>query len=166
MIIIGIDPGLFGAVALINSRATLLGKDSVVFDIPTMQTGKTTKKNEVDCRSLYLKLEPLTMKIDSDIIVCLEQVNAMPGQGVSSMFSMGHTLGAIKGVIASLGFELHMVTPQKWKKHFGLNKDKELSRSMAIRLFPSLADSLNRKKDADRAEALLIARWYQDTHGR
>ncbi len=154
MFIVGIDPGLSGAVAIINDAT----KYQYVFDIPIMQRGKTKGKNELDCRSLYLKLEPLTLQ-EETVVFYLEQVNSMPGQGVTSMFSMGHTLGGIKGIIASLGFELRMILPQKWKKYFNLNSDKELSRATAIKMFPQMVESLQRKKDADRAEALLIARY-------
>jgi crossover junction endodeoxyribonuclease RuvC len=145
MYTIGIDPGLKGAIAVLN------GEYQSVFDIPVI---KTKSKSELACHLLYNQLKKY-----GDARVYLEQVHAMPGQGVVSMFSMGHTLGGIKGVIAALGYELHMVTPQVWKKYWNLNKDKELSRSTAIRIFPKLADQLLLKKHSDRAEALLIAQW-------
>lgn len=156
--IIGIDPGLSGACAYISKKVYGIG----VFDLPTIKKGKTGNKREIDCKNLYHKLSSLNDQ-DSIIKVYLEDVHAMPGQGVTSMFSMGHTLGAIKGVVAALPFELHLVSPQKWKKYFSLTKDKELSRARAIHLFPTLADQLTRKKDADRAEALLIARYGSET---
>jgi len=152
MIIVGIDPGLKGAVAILN----LENKMNWVFNIPIHPRGDIKGKNEVNFRELYLHLEPLSL-IHDDVRVYLESVHAMPGQGVTSMFSMGHTFGGIRGVIASLGFPVELISPQKWKKHFGLNKDKELSRSLAIKHFPDMAGDLKRKKDSDRAEALLIA---------
>jgi crossover junction endodeoxyribonuclease RuvC len=81
----------------------------------------------------------------------------MPGQGVTSMFNFGRSYGDVRGVIGAMEVPLHFVTPQKWKKHFGLSSDKEQSRLRAIRMFPAVADSFKRKKDDGRAEAALIA---------
>ena len=79
----------------------------------------------------------------------------MPGQGVSSMFNFGMGYGAIQGVLAGLCVPLHLVTPQKWKKHQGLiGKDKDCARTLAQQLYPEA--SLARKKDIGRADAILI----------
>jgi crossover junction endodeoxyribonuclease RuvC len=148
MIIIGIDPGLKGAIAVIESK-------QFIFDMPVMQTGGIKGRNELDCRGLY----NILVHIDKSAVVYLENVHGMPGNGVKQAFVSGHTLGGIKAVISCLGFRLALVTAQTWKKHFGLSKDKELSRATAIRMFPEMAHYLSRKKDSDRAEALLIAQY-------
>jgi crossover junction endodeoxyribonuclease RuvC len=93
----------------------------------------------------------------------VEQVSAFPGQGVSSSFRFGMGCGLIRGVIAARDMPMIIVTPTKWKKHFALDSDGEKSRALALRLWPSCKD-LVRKKDHGRAEALLMARWYLETH--
>jgi crossover junction endodeoxyribonuclease RuvC len=99
-----------------------------------------------------------------EIIVVVEQVNAMPGQGVTSMFNFGQTFGAIKGVCAALGLPIFFVRPSKWKKHFELiNSSKDSSRTKAIEMYPSLSDNLARKKDVNKSDAILIARFYSET---
>lgn len=155
--VVGIDPGISGAYAIHKSNT-----DVVIWDLPTIKKGKTGNKREIDFRNLYLTLNTLSL-YSSKTIVFLERVSAMPRQGVTSMFSMGHTFGGIKALVAALGFELRLVTPQTWKKHFKLSRDKEESRALAIQLYPSLADQLKRKKDSDRAEALLIMRYGMET---
>ena len=85
----------------------------------------------------------------------------MPKQGASSTFSLGDSFGAARAVVATMGISLTYVTPAAWKKHFKLPSDKEMSRALAIRMFPSAP--LNLKKHADRAEALLMARWLYET---
>ena len=91
-------------------------------------------------------------------VAWIEQVHAMPKQGVSSAFGFGRSVGAIEGVVAALYIPTEMVTPQEWKKRAGLlRKPKDAARGLAIRLFPDVADRLARKKDVGRADALLIA---------
>ena len=97
--------------------------------------------------------------------VVVEQVNAMPGQGVTSMFNFGQTFGAIKGICASLGLPIFFVRPSKWKKHFDLiNSQKDSSRTKAIEMYPSLSSELSRKKDVNKADAILIARYFFETN--
>ena len=94
----------------------------------------------------------------------MEQVNAMPGQGVTSMFNFGQTFGAIKGISAALKLPIFFVRPSKWKKHFELLKaSKDASRTKTIEMYPSLADKLSRKKDVNKSDAILIARFYNET---
>lgn len=152
MYIVGITPREPGAIAVLHE-----GKNHV-FDIPSMPRGKKKGKNEIDCWSLYLKLEPLSLQHEN-VVVYLEQVSVVPGQDATSVFSMAYNFGVIRGVVASLGFELILVTAQKWKKYFNLTNDKELSRTTAIRMFPDMSENLQNKKDSDRAEALLIAHY-------
>jgi hypothetical protein len=96
------------------------------------------------------------MKPDAAII---EAVNAMPGQGVSSTFKFGKGYGIALGILGALHVPVYPVTPGRWKKHFGLSSDKDLSREAALRLWPAHAGTFARKKDAGRAEAALIARY-------
>lgn len=146
--IIGIDPGITGAIAFIHTNW------SKVEDIPVMANGKgkTKVKNKVNGSALAEMLTNYDLKTAT---VYLERVSSMPGQGVASMFSMGDTFGCIRGVCAALGLPIEIITPQSWKKHYGLGSDKEVVRAKAIELFPKAP--LSRKKDHNRAEALLIA---------
>ena len=94
----------------------------------------------------------------------MEQVNAMPGQGVTSMFNFGQTFGAIKGICAALGLPIYFVRPAKWKKHFDLiNSSKDASRTKVIEMYPLLSSQLSRKKDVNKSDAILIARFFSET---
>ena len=153
MIAIGIDPGLSGAVAVIDENGVRRADE-----MPTVQTGKTGfVKRAVDLHGLASILRPYANQplIQQSVKVFLERVNAFPGQGTSSMFSLGMSYWGAAGVVAGLGLPLHLVEAKDWKRHFRLNADKELARGLAARMFPSV--DLSRKKDHGRAEALLIA---------
>ena len=101
---------------------------------------------------------------DEEVSVVVEQVNAMPGQGVTSMFNFGQTFGAIKGVCAALELPIFFVRPSKWKKHFELiNSSKDSSRTKVIEMYPSLSSQLSKKKDVNKSDAILIARFYSET---
>ena len=96
--------------------------------------------------------------------VVVEQVNAMPGQGVTSMFNFGQTFGAIKGISATLKLPIYFVRPSKWKKHFDLiNSSKDASRTKAIEIYPSLAEKLSKKKDVNKSDAILIGRFFYES---
>jgi crossover junction endodeoxyribonuclease RuvC len=97
------------------------------------------------------------IRIHRPTLAVIERVSAMPGQGVVSMFNFGRSYGDVRGVIGAMDIPLHFVTPQKWKKHFGLSSDKDECRLRAIRLFPAVAESFKLKKHDGRAEAALIA---------
>ncbi len=155
MLTVGIDPGLTGAVGILRDGA-FLGVD----DIPTVVKGVGSVKREVDPAGLK-KLLKQYWNSDEAMCVVIERVNAMPGQGVSSVFSLGDSYGSARAVVATSSLELHQVAPATWKKHFKLTADKELSRALAIRLFP--AAPLHLKKHDGRAEALLLARWLWET---
>lgn len=155
MITVGIDPGLTGAVGFLRD-----GNFLDVQDIPTMLKGSGSVKMEVspaELKRILLNSIPLGEGIE----VLLERVSAMPGQGSSSVFSFGDTYGCCRSVIALCGFPTFLVTPATWKKHFGIGRDKEEARALAIRLFPNAP--LGLKKHADRAEALLMARYLYET---
>ena len=152
-VMIGIDPGLTGAVAYVGSSIYS------VYDIPVMAKGKGAGKVKYQVNPA--ELARVLRQIGKDKVF-LERVSSMPGQGVASMFSMGDTFGCIRGVCAAMGYEVEIITPQSWKKHFKLGKDKEVVRAKAIELFPDV--ELPLKKHHNRAEALLIAQYGMQTN--
>ena len=157
MKIIGIDPGLSGAIAVMENN-----KIEGIFDMPVMPEGK---KNKRQLNSAQLvKILKDNIKENEVVSIIVEQVNAMPGQGVTSMFNFGQTFGAIKGICAALGLSIFFVRPAKWKKHFELiNSTKDASRTKAIEIYPSISDKLSKKKDVNKSDAILIARFYSET---
>lgn len=150
--VIGIDPGLSGALALLNEDSKALVD---LLDMPVMAgTGKRQQVNGAALTKLFKLWNA------EGYVKCayLEKVSAMPGQGVSSMFSFGMSYGILQGVLCSLGIPIVMVSPQFWKKRAGLLKqEKDRARTLAQQLYP-LAE-LDRKKDLGRADAILIARF-------
>lgn len=154
MITIGIDPGLSGAIGVLRD-----GVYVAVLDMPTVVKGSGVVKNEVDPAGLAALLRQHA-PAEEAVAVALERVNAMPGQGSSSVFSFGDSFGCARAVVATCRLELTYMTPAQWKKHFKLTSDKELCRALAVRMFPEAP--LNLKKHADRAEALLMARWLYE----
>ena len=101
---------------------------------------------------------------NKEISVVVEHVNAMPGQGVTSMFNFGQSFGVIKGICSALSLPIHFIRPTKWKKHFNLiNTNKDASRTKVIEIYPEISSKLSRKKDANKADAILIARYFNDT---
>ena len=157
MKIIGIDPGLSGAIAVLEDNKVLN-----IFDIPVMSEGKKNKRQLNS--ALLVSLLKQNISKNEEIAVVVEQVNAMPGQGVTSMFNFGQTFGAIKGICAALGLPIFFVRPSKWKKHFELiNSSKDSSRTKAIEMYPNLSKDLAKKKDVNKSDAILIARFYSET---
>ena len=157
MIVVGIDPGLSGAIAILENNKVLN-----IFDMPVMAEGKKNKR-QLNSAQLVRIIKDST-KPDVEIAVVVEQVNAMPGQGVTSMFNFGQTFGAIKGVCAALELPIFFVRPSKWKKHFELiNSSKDSSRTKVIEMYPSLSSQLAKKKDVNKSDAILIARFYSET---
>ena len=157
MKIIGIDPGLSGGIAVLENNKVLN-----IFDMPVMSEGKKNKRQLNSAQLVSLIRENINS--NEDITVVVEQVNAMPGQGVTSMFNFGQSFGAIKGICAALGLPIFFVRPAKWKKHFELiNSSKDASRTKVIEMYPSIAEKLSRKKDVNKSDAILIARYYSET---
>ena len=157
MKILGIDPGLSGAIAILENKKVLK-----IFDMPVMAEGKKNKKQLNS--ALLVSIIKNNTNSEEDTAVVVEQVNAMPGQGVTSMFNFGKTFGAIKGVCAALNLPIFFVRPSKWKKYFELiNSSKDSSRTKVIEMYPSLSDQLSKKKDVNKSDAILIARYYYDT---
>ena len=157
MKILGIDPGLSGAIAILENKKVLC-----IFDMPVMAEGKKNKR-QLNSAQLVNIIRENTID-NEEIAVVVEQVNAMPGQGVTSMFNFGQTFGAIKGICAALGLPIFFVRPSKWKKYFELiNSSKDSSRTKVIEMYPSLSSQLSKKKDVNKSDAILIARYYYDT---
>ena len=157
MIIIGIDPGISGAISIIENKKIL-----EVYDTPTMIDGKKNKR-QINSAQLT-NIIKARLNDDKEVVVVVEHVNAMPGQGVTSMFNFGQSFGVIKGICAALGLPIYFVRPTKWKKHFNLIKtNKDASRTKVIEVYPEISDKLHRKKDSNRADAILIALYFNDT---
>ena len=157
MKIIGIDPGLNGAIAILEDNKVL-----DILDMPVMSEGKKNKRQLNSAQLVKLLKDNVSNK--EEVAIVVEHVTAMPGQGVTSMFNFGQTFGAIKGICAALGLPIFFVRPAKWKKYFGLiNCSKDASRTKAIEMYPSISDQLSKKKDVNKSDAILIARFYSET---
>jgi len=156
MIIFGVDPGVSGAISVLENKKVI-----EVFDMPTMIDGKKNKKQVNGSQVTNIIKERLNNEKE---IIVVEHVNAMPGQGVTSMFNFGQSFGIIKGICAALSLPIYFVRPTKWKKHFNLIKtNKDASRTKVIEAYPEISSQLSRKKDANKADAILIARYFNDT---
>ena len=159
MRIIGIDPGLSGGIAVLDDL-----KIFDMFDMPIMSEGKKNK-NQLNSAQLVNIIKKHIVLGKTFVIV--EQVSAMPGQGVTSMFNFGQTFGSIKGICAALNLPIFYVRPAKWKKHFELiNSSKDASRTKVIEMYPSISDRLSRKKDVNKADAILIGRYFRDSRAQ
>ena len=157
MIIFGIDPGVSGAISVLENKKVI-----EVFEMPTMIDGKKNKKQVNG--SQVTNIIKGRLKDNKEVIVVVEHVNAMPGQGVTSMFNFGQSFGVIKGICSALTIPIHFVRPTKWKKHFNLIKtNKDASRTKVIEVYPEISSKLSRKKDSHKADAILIARYFNDT---
>jgi crossover junction endodeoxyribonuclease RuvC len=159
MLIIGIDPGISGSICFFQD-----GKIMDVVEMPTMIEGKKNKK-QVNGSQIFNEIVERIRNIDKkDIKVVIEQVSAMPGQGVTSMFNFGQSYGILKGICSAMQLSMYFVRPAKWKKYFNLiNSEKDASRTRAIEIFPYYSTQLSRKKDNNKADAILIASFYYET---
>ena len=160
MLVIGIDPGISGSICFFQD-----GKIIDVVEMPTMIEGKKNKK-QVNGSQIFNEISERIKKIDKkDIKVIIEQVSAMPGQGVTSMFNFGQSYGILKGICSAMQLPMYFVRPAKWKKYFNLiNSEKDASRTRAIEIFPYFSPKLSRKKDSNKADAILIASFYYETY--
>ena len=159
MIIFGIDPGVSGAISILENKKVI-----EIFDMPTMIDGKKNKKQVNGSQVTNIIKERLDSEKEKEIAVVVEHVNAMPGQGVTSMFNFGQSFGVIKGICSALSLPIYFVRPTKWKKHFNLIKtNKDASRTKVIEVYPKISSKLSRKKDSNKADAILIARYFYDT---
>ena len=160
MLVIGIDPGISGSICFFQD-----GKINEVVEMPTMIEGNKNKK-QVNGSQIYNEIFYRIKRIDKkDIRVVIEQVSAMPGQGVTSMFNFGQSFGILKGICSAMHLPMYFVRPVKWKKYFNLiNSEKDASRARAIEIFPYFSSQLSRKKDSNKADAILIASFYYETY--
>ena len=147
MIVLGMDPGLKGAIARLTDDDELW-----IEDVPTLPC--KPKGNEVNIPVLNEIIETLSFEADHAFI---EQVSSMPKQGVATTFKFGETYGAQRALVVAHGVPVTYIPPSKWKPEIGLTKDKNLSRTRATQLFPKFAHYFKRAKDDGRAEAALIA---------
>ena len=160
MLIIGIDPGISGSICFFED-----GKIIDVIEMPTMTEGKKNKK-QVNGAQIYNEiLKRIEKKEKHNIRIIIEQVSAMPGLGVTSMFNFGQSFGILKGICSAMQLPMFFVRPAKWKKYFGLiNSEKDASRTRAIEMFPYFSSHLSKKKDSNKADAILIASFYYETY--
>ena len=160
MLIIGIDPGISGAICFFED-----GQVKEIIDMPVMAEGKKNKR-QVNGPQTYNEISKRINKFPKkDIIVVIEQVSAMPGQGVTSMFNFGQSFGVLKGICSAMQLSMFFIRPAKWKKYFGLIKtEKDASRTKVIEIFPYIYSELSRKKDSNKADAVLIASFFYNTY--
>jgi len=160
MLVIGIDPGITGSICFFED-----GRIIDLIEMPNMADGKKQKK-QVNGAQIYNEILLRTKNVEKkNIKVVIEHVSAMPGQGVTSMFNFGQSFGVLKGVCSAMQLSMHFVRPAKWKKYFNLiNSEKDASRTKAIEIFPYISNQLSRKKDANKADAALIASFFYETY--
>ena len=160
MLIIGIDPGISGSICFLDN-----GKILEVIEMPIMTDGKKNKK-QVNGSQVYNEISKRINQFEKNQIrVVIEHVSAMPGQGVTSMFNFGQSFGILKGICTAMQLPMYFVRPTKWKKYFNLlNSEKDASRTRAIEIFPYFSSQLSRKKDSNKADAILIASFYHETY--
>ena len=160
MLIIGIDPGISGSICFFID-----GKILDVVEMPTMTEGKKNKR-QVNGSQIYNEISKRINKLENNQArVVIEQVSAMPGQGVTSMFNFGQSYGILKGICSAMQLPMYFVRPAKWKRYFNLiNSEKDASRTRAIEIFPYFSSQLSKKKDSNKADAILIASFYYETY--
>jgi crossover junction endodeoxyribonuclease RuvC len=159
MLIIGIDPGISGSICFFED-----GKILEVIEMPVMTEGKKNKK-QINGAQIYNEFLKRIINKDNEIRVVIEQVSAMPGQGVTSMFNFGQSFGILKGICSAMQLPMFFVRPARWKKYFNLiNSQKDASRTRAIEIFPYFSTQLSKKKDSNKADAILIASFYHETY--
>lgn len=158
-VILGVDPGLSGALASVSLET---GKLIAVYDMPIFSK-KGSKKaiNEINDQELAFLVGTI-----NPYLAVVEAVSAMPGQGVTSTFRLGAAFGTIKGVLAGIGTPFVTIHPATWKKEMRLSGDKAMSRQMATRTWPDMSKHFSRVKDDGRAEAALLALWLRNNQAR
>ena len=160
----GVDPGLSGAIV------TLLdGEPGPMLDMPTFDNGTA---NEVDAVALAKFIrEVRAQHPGAHVSACIEKVRAMPStgpnrrtMGAQSSFNFGDGFGQVKCAFRVLGIVPVLAEARSWKSHMGLTgTNKDAARLLAIKRFPGAADKLQRKKDSGRADAILVALWFENT---
>ena len=152
MRVLGIDPGMNGALALFDTTQDRLW----IEDMPTVSYANKTGRKRRELSEAQLVLMVQNMRAEAALV---EAVHAMPKQGVSSTFVFGMNFGIVRGVLAACAVPTQFVTPREWKRMFGLGADKAQARLVAARVFPAQADLFSRRMDDGRAEAALLARY-------
>ena len=160
MLIIGIDPGITGAICFFED-----GEVKDVIEMPNMADGKKNKR-QINGSQIFNEISVRIKDISKkEVLVVMEQVSAMPGQGVTSMFNFGQSFGVIKGICSAMQLSVHLVRPVKWKKYYSLIKcEKDASRTKVIEIFPYISSKLSKKKDSNKADAILIASFFHNTY--
>ena len=160
MLIIGIDPGISGSICFFKD-----GNIIDVVEMPIMAEGKKNKK-QVNGAQIFNEISKrISLDKKQNVRVVIEQVSAMPGQGVTSMFNFGQSFGILKGICSAMQLSMYFIRPAKWKKYFGLiNSEKDASRTKAIEMFPYFSSQLSKKKDSNKADAILISSFYYETY--
>ena len=160
MLVIGIDPGISGAICFLEN-----GKVIDVIDMPNMAEGKKNKR-QVNGAQIFNEINnKIKNSKINEVMVVIEHVSAMPGQGVTSMFNFGQSFGVLKGICSAMQLSMYFVRPAKWKKYFNLIKtEKQASRTKVIEIFPYIAPILSKKKDINKADAILIASFFYNTY--
>ena len=160
MLIIGMDPGISGAICFFEN-----GEVKEIIDIPNMADGKKNKR-QINGPQVYNEISSRIKNTPKkEIVVVIEQVSAMPGQGVTSMFNFGQSFGVLKGICSAMQLSIRFIRPAKWKKYFGLIKtEKDASRTKVIEIFPYISSQLSRKKDSNKADAILISSFFHNTY--
>ena len=160
MLIIGFDPGITGAICFFEDRKII-----DLIEMPNMAAGKKNKR-QVNGAQVYNEIfERIKNYNKKDIKVVIEQVSAMPGQGVTSMFNFGQSFGVLKGICSAMQLPMYFVIPAKWKKYYSLiNSIKDASRTKVIEIFPHISTQLSKKKDSNKADAILIASFFYETY--
>ena len=158
MLVIGIDPGISGSICFFTD-----GKIIDVVEMPIMTDGKKNKK-QVNGAQIFNEISLRIKSLNkNEVKVVIEHVSAMPGQGVTSMFNFGQSFGILKGICSAMQLPMYFVRPAKWKKYFNLiNSEKDASRTRAIEIFPYFSINLSKKKDANKADAMLIASFFYE----
>ena len=159
MLIIGIDPGISGSICFFKD-----GKILDVIEMPTMIDGKKNKK-QVNGSQIFNEISKrINQTENKDIKVIIEKISAKHGQWVTSMINFGQYFGILKGICAAMQLPMYFVRPANWKKYFNLiNSEKDASRTKAIEIFPYFSSNLAKKKDSNKADAILIASYYYET---
>jgi len=160
MLIIAIDPGISGSLCFFEE-----GKIIDIIEMPNMAAGKKNKR-QVNGAQIYNEISLRIKNFQKENIkVVIEQVSAMPGQGVTSMFNFGQSFGVLKGICSAMQLPMYFVRPAKWKKYFNLiNSKKDASRTKAIEIFPYISAQLSKKKDSNKADAILLASFFFETY--
>ena len=160
MLIIGIDPGISGSICFFEN-----GRITEVLEMPNMADGKKNKR-QVNGAQVYNEILKRIKNFNkSEVKVVIEQVSAMPGQGVTSMFNFGQSFGVLKGICSAMQLPMYFVRPAKWKKYYNLiNSEKDASRTKVIQIFPYISEQLSKKKDANKADAILLASFFFETY--